>query len=347
MKHIGFAILGTGMISKFHARAVRDVPGARMVAVCSRDRNRAELFAQEFGCAAYDRLEDMLTHPGVDVLVIATPSGAHMEAAVMAARAGKHVLCEKPLDVTLERVDAMIEAHRQAGTRLGCIFQIRYTPALEPLRAALREGRFGTLTYAGVYVPWWRSNEYYTESSWHGKQALDGGGALMNQAIHMIDLLCDLMPPVETVSGVTASIGHPGLETEDAATAALRFKGGAVGLIYGSTASWPGHPKRLEISGTRGTAIFLDDRLTVFEFADKRTEDAEVVAQHKDAGNAHGASNPSAMTHGLHAVCFRDFIDSLKRGVPFKSDGESARRSVAVIRAIYESSRTGKCVTIQ
>ena len=347
MKHFGFAILGTGMISKFHAHAVRDVPGARLVAACSRDRNRAEAFAREFGCEAYDRLDEMLAHPEVDVLVIATPSGAHMEAAVMAARAGKHVLCEKPLDVTLERVDAMIAAHRQAGTRLGCIFQIRYTPALEPLRAALLEGRFGTLTYAGVYVPWWRSNEYYTESSWHGKQALDGGGALMNQAIHMIDLLCDLMPPVETVSGVTASIGHSGLETEDAATATLRFKGGAVGLIYGSTSSWPGQPKRLEISGTRGTAVFLDDRLTVFEFADKRAEDAEVVAKQADAGNAHGVSNPSAMTHDLHTACFRDFVDAIRRGVPFKSDGESARRPVALIRAIYESSNTNQSVAIR
>ena len=347
MKHFGFAILGTGMISKFHAHAVRDVPGARLVAACSRDRNRAEAFAREFGCEAYDRLDEMLAHPEVDVLVIATPSGAHMEAAVMAARAGKHVLCEKPLDVTLERVDAMIAAHRQAGTRLGCIFQIRYTPALEPLRAALLEGRFGTLTYAGVYVPWWRSNEYYTESSWHGKQALDGGGALMNQAIHMIDLLCDLMPPIESVSGITASIGHPGLETEDAATATLRFKGGAVGLIYGSTSSWPGQPKRLEISGTRGTAVFLDDRLTVFEFADKRVEDAEVMAKQADAGNAHGASNPSAMTHDLHTACFRDFVDAIRCGVPFKSDGESARRSVALIRAIYESSNTGQSVTIR
>jgi predicted dehydrogenase len=316
------------------------------VAVCSRARSRAQAFADEFGCAAFDTLEAMLALPDVDVLIIATPSGSHAEAAVAAAKAGKHVLCEKPLDVTLERVDAMIDAHRKAGTRLGCTFQIRYTPALEPLRAALREGRFGTVTYAGVVVPWWRPNEYYTESPWHGKQALDGGGALMNQAIHMVDLLCDLMPPVETVCGMTASVGHPGLETEDAATAALRFRGGAVGLIYGSTASWPGHPKRLEIAGTRGTAVFLDDRLTVFEFADKRPEDAGVVAGGADTGGGHGASNPSAMTHDLHAACFRDFVDSLERGVPFRIDGESARRSIAVIRAIYESSQTGRHIRV-
>ena len=347
MKRYGFAILGTGLISRFHARAILNIPEARLVAVCSRELERAEAFAQEFECAAFDRLETMLTHPDIDVLVIATPSGAHMDAAIMAAQAGKHVLCEKPLDVTLARVDAMIVAHRQAGTRLGCIFQIRYSSALEPLRTALRDGRFGTLTFAGVQVPWWRSNEYYTESSWHGKQALDGGGALMNQAIHMIDLLCDLMPPIESVSGVTASIGHPGLETEDAATATLRFKGGAVGLIYGSTSAWPGYPKRLEISGTRGTAVFLDDRLTVFDFADKRTEDAEIVANNTANENAHGASNPVAMTHDLHAACFRDFIDAIEHNTSFRIDGQSARQSVAVIRAIYESSKTRKTVAIQ
>lgn len=330
------------MISRFHARAVQAVTGARLVAVCSRKRDRAEAFASEFECAAYESLAAMLANPAVDVLVIATPSGTHMEAAIMAAQAGKHVLCEKPLDVTLTRIDAMIAAHQQAGTRLGCTFQIRYTPALEPLRAALRDGRFGTVTYAGVTVPWWRSNEYYSESSWHGKQALDGGGALMNQAIHMIDLLCDLMPPVASVVGLTASIGHPGLETEDAAAAVVRFQGGALGVIYGSTASWPGHPKRLEISGTRGTAVFLDDHLEVFEFAEKRSEDEKIRGFRAAAGPAHGASLPAAMTHDLHAACFRDFIAALQKNVPFGIDGAAARRSVALTVAIYESSRSGR-----
>jgi len=172
----GVAILGTGAISRFHARAVGETPGARLVAVCSRDKERACLFASEFCCKAYDSLSEMLAHPDVDILVIATPSGAHLEAAVAAAQAGKHVLCEKPLEITLERVDAMIAAHRSAGTQLGCIFQFRYMKALVLLRDALSEGRFGTLTYAGVYVPWWRNDDYYFGSSWHGTRRLDGGG---------------------------------------------------------------------------------------------------------------------------------------------------------------------------
>jgi len=347
-KVLGVAILGTGAISKFHARAVGETPGARLVAVCSREKVHAQAFASEFSCEAFDSLDAMLSHPSVEVLVIATPSGAHLEAAVAAARAGKHVLCEKPLEVSLERVDAMIQAHRQAGTELGCIFQIRYTKALEPIRCALREGRFGTLTYAGVYVPWWRNDEYYYASSWHGTRKLDGGGALMNQAIHMIDLLCDVMPPIESVSAYTSSIGHPGIETEDAATAALQFRGGAVGVIYGSTSSWPGQAKRLEISGTGGTAVLVDDRLSVFDFRDRRPSDELIALRERDVGcqTAHGATNPVAMTHALHSECFKDFVNSLQRGIPFQSDGSSARRAVAVIEAIYKSATTGERVRL-
>lgn len=344
-REVGFAIAGTGMIARVHACAVQAI-GARLVAVCSRQMSRAETFAAEFGCAAYTDLEAMLALPEVKILVIATPSGAHLEAAVAAARAGKHVLCEKPLDVTLERVDAMIVAHRKAGTTLGCTFQIRYSPALNPLRTALREGRFGRITSAGVYIPWWRSDAYYLDSSWHGTQALDGGGALLNQGIHMIDLLCDLLPPVETVCGMTASIGHTGLETEDVACAALRFAGGALGMVYGSTAAWPGYPKRLEISGTCGTAVFVDDRLTVFDFAEPRPDDQRVLKA--GASTARGAGDPAAaMTHELHAACFHDFVHAVETHRPFRIDGTSARRSVATILAIYESARTGRSVQVE
>ena len=344
-RKIGFAIAGTGMIARVHARAVQAI-GARLVAVCSRQLSRAEAFAAEFGCAAYADLTAMLALPEVDILLIATPSGAHCEAAVAAARAGKHVLCEKPLEVTLERVDAMIAAHREAGTALGCTFQIRYTPALEPLRAALREGRFGRITSAGVYIPWWRADAYYHDSAWHGTQALDGGGALMNQGIHMIDILCDLLPPIEEVCGMTAAIGHTGLEVEDVACAALRFKGGALGIIHGSTATWPGYPKRLEISGTRGTAVFLDDRLTVFDFAEPRPDDQRIVST--GVAPACGAADPTAaMTDDLHAACFRDFVQAVETRTPFRIDGVSARRSVATILAIYESAKTGKTVRIE
>jgi len=342
----GVAIVGTGLISRFHARAVADVPGAQLVAVCSRERSRAEAFAREFGCEACDSRSGMLARRDIDVLMIATPSGAHLEAAVAAAKAGKHVLCEKPLEITAARVDEMIAAHRASGTQLGCTFQLRYMPVLQPIREALREGRLGTLTYAGVYVPWWRSEAYYSDSAWHGTRQLDGGGALMNQAIHMIDLLCDLLPPVRSVAAFTSNVGHAGIETEDAATAALRFEGGAVGVVYGTTSSWPGQSKRLEISGTRGTVVLVEDGLAVFEFQDKRAGDEEVRTAFGPGARASGVNDPGAMTHALHAACFRDFLCSLDSGRPFRVNGESARRPVALIEAIYLSAKTGRAVDL-
>ena len=345
----GFAIVGTGLIADFHARAVADIDGACLAAVCGRDLGRAQVFAAKHGCDAYHNLTDMLARPDVDVILIATPSGMHMEATIAAATAGKHVLCEKPLDISLERIDAMVAAHDRAGTRLGCIFQLRYMPVLTPIRRVLSEGLLGTLTYAAVYVPWWRSDDYYAKSSWHGTAKLDGGGALMNQSIHMIDLLCDLMPPVRRISGFVSKVGHPFIETEDAATAALLFEGGAVGVIYGSTSAWPGQSKRLEICGTKGSLVLHEDYLSFLKIDETAKEiQNEILAEFgpKDHSGAAGVSDPGAMSHWLHRRCFEDFMLSLKDGSPFHIDGRSGRKSVAVIDAIYRSAHTGSQILL-
>ncbi|MBP5320140.1 MAG: Gfo/Idh/MocA family oxidoreductase [Kiritimatiellae bacterium] len=331
---VGFAIVGTGMIAEIHAQALQRIEEAELVAVCSRSLEHAAAFTARFGGKPFDDLERMLALPEVDVLIIATPSGAHLEPALAAARAGKHVLCEKPLELTTERIDRMIAAHAAAGTRLGCIFQIRYQSALEPIREALAKGRFGTLTYGGVFVPWWREMAYYTDSDWHGTRALDRGGALTNQAIHMIDLLCDLMPPVESVTGLTASIGHPGIETEDAAVGAIRFKGGALGLIHATTSAWPGRPKRLEIAGTAGHVVCEDNTLTVFRFRDEGPEDEVIRRRFAAASDPHGASKASALTPDLHEACFRDFIRAVTTGGAYRIDGASARKSMVVIEQL-------------
>ena len=313
------------------------------MAVCSRDLQRAKAFGKKYVCDPYDNLDDLLARPDIDVLLIATPSGMHMEAAIAAARAGKHVLCEKPLDVSLERIDAMIVEHAKAGTSLGCIFQLRYMPVLNPIRKLISEGMLGTLTYAGVYVPWWRSDEYYADSSWHGTAKLDGGGALINQAIHMIDILCDLMPPVRRIVGCVSNAGHPFIETEDAATASLLFEGGAVGVIYGSTSAWPGQSKRLEITGTKGSLVLEDDVLTSLKLANAPNELESLIlaefGQKKEAVSAVGVSNPGDMSHALHQRCFEDFIKAVENNTTFVINGQSARKPVAVINAIYRSAR--------
>lgn len=345
---MGFAIIGTGLIADFHARAIKAMQGGYLQAVCSRTKERAAEFATKYECTPYNSISKVLADPKVDIVVLATPSGLHLDDAVAAAAAGKHVICEKPLEINLERVDAMIAAHELAGTKLGCIFQLRYMPVIAAIRQLLSDNRLGTLTYGGVHVPWWRADEYYKDSSWHGSLELDGGGALINQSIHMIDLLCDLMPEVEQVAGFTSSAGHPYMEGEDAGVAALRFKGGALGVIYGTTSAWPGQKRRLEINGTKGSLVMEDNFISFLKLADDPDGSAEKLLAEfgvQDTQRATSASNPAAMDFYLHQQCFEDFANALQGKTEYGIDGCSGRRSVAVIEAIYSSNKEGKVIS--
>lgn len=340
-----FGIIGAGVIGNFHAQAVNSLSNARLRSICDNNLDRAISLAHRYGVKAFQDYNEMLNDMELDIVTIATPSGLHLEPSIAAAKAHKHVLCEKPLEITPDRIDKMISAHKEAGTQLGCILQTRYTPALQPLRDAVMQQRFGTITYAGVYVPWWRTDEYYN-NSWHGTWNLDGGGALMNQSIHMIDMLCSIMPEVKSVMAYTNSIGHPGIEAEDTAVATLKFVNGALGVIYGSTASYPGQLKRFEISGTRGTVIYIEDSYLVFEFQDKRSEDNEVMRQFEKVKGQSGTSDPAAIPHELHALCFKDFITALETKKTFWIDGQQAKKSVELIHAIYESSKKSGLVSL-
>jgi len=231
IKTWNFGIIGAGLIADFHARAINDIRRAKLIGFCDGGSGRAKELAGKYSCRAFEDYEKMVESEQVDIVTIATPSGFHLEPTLAAAQAGKHAICEKPLEISLERIDAMIDTHKKGGTLLGGIFQNRFNDAMVPLREAINSGRFGAITYAGVYVPWWRSDEYYTDS-WHGTWKLDGGGALMNQSIHMIDMLCDLVPSIESVRAFVGTPGHPQIETEDTAVAVLRFTNGALGIIY-------------------------------------------------------------------------------------------------------------------
>jgi predicted dehydrogenase len=330
-----FVIQGTGLIASFHARTIQEIPNAQLVGFCGRTLEKAQKLAHEFNCPAYTSLDSALDN--ADILCIATASGLHIDGALAAAKRGKHALVEKPLEITTARIDQMIAAHGAAGTRLGCIFQLRHIPALQPIRKALQEGRFGTVTHVGIHVPWWREQSYYDESSWHGKWDLDGGGALMNQAIHMIDLLLDLFPMPDTVKAVTSSAGH-GIETEDAAVVPLKWKNGTLGVIHGTTSAWPGNPRRLEIFGTEGAVVLTDDALTQYIFKKPHPEDAEILSAFgQRTGNGAGASAPGAMTHDNHTECFKAFLSALEQGDISDANALSARRSVALIEQIYAS----------
>src|SRR6187549_1458223 len=219
----GFGIVGCGMISSFHARAIADVRGAKLVACFDTRQPAAEKFASEHDCKAYTDLNAMLADPKVQIVTIATPSGAHMEPAVAAAKAGKHVIVEKPLEITLKKCDRMIEACEKAGVQLGAIFPSRFHDSSLKIKKAIEGGRFGKLTLGDSYVKWFRTQEYYDSGAWRGTWALDGGGALMNQAIHSVDLLTWLMGPVVEIQAKTATLAHERIEVEDVVVATLQF----------------------------------------------------------------------------------------------------------------------------
>jgi len=345
MKKWNFGIVGAGLIADFHARAISDIPNAKLIGCCDAVLLRAEKLAEKYSCRAFASYEEMFKDSDINVVTIATPSGLHMEPSIAAAKAGKHVICEKPLDIKLERIDAMIEAHQKCGTVLGGIFPFRFNDLMSPTKEAINSGRLGVITYAGVYVPWWRTDEYY-KGTWRGTWQMDGGGALMNQSIHMVDMLCYLMPPIESVQAVTATLGHPQIETEDTAAAILRFKGGALGVIYGTTASYPGQFRRFEITGTKGTIVHIENSISVWQFADTKPEDEQIRKRFGQISGGGGVADPAAIPYENHTRNFKAFLDSLESNSSFSIDGRQARKAVEVILAIYKSASDGRSVRL-
>ena len=345
----GFGIIGCGMIAEFHTRAINEIENARVVGTWSRNAANADKIARlaRGGCPTFDDLDAMLAHPELDVVCICTPSGAHMEPAVKAARAGKHVVVEKPLEITLPRCDAIIAACDAAGVRLCTIFPSRFTPANLRLKEAIDLGRFGRLTLGDTHVKWWRTQDYYDSGGWRGTWQLDGGGALMNQAIHNVDLLSWLMGDVATITALTATLAHQRIEVEDTAVAALRFKNGALGVIEAATSAYPGLLKRTEIHGDRGSARVEQDDLTLWDFQEKVPSDNEVfAAMAGQTGFKAGASDPRGITHIGHRDQLFDFLQAIDTGRAPMVDGREGRKSVEIIRAIYRSAQTGTVVEL-
>ena len=344
---LGFGIIGCGMISAFHARAIAEVRGAKLVACYSRRRASAERFAAEHHSTPYDSLDTMLADPQVDVVSVCTPSGAHQEPAVAAARAGKHVIIEKPLEVTLRRCDRIIRECDKHGVKLGVVFQSRFHAAAGRLKRAVDIGRFGRLTVGDAYVKWYRSQEYYDSKAWRGTWALDGGGALMNQAIHTVDLLTWIMGPVVEVQAHTATLAHKRIEVEDTAMATVRFANGALGVIEATTAVYPGYLKRIEIHGSEGSAVLEEEDLKCWDFAKSRREDQAILdAMQNATSGGGGASDPAAIGHHGHAAQFSDFVAAVRKDRRPAIDGQEGRRSVEIILAIYKSAETGKAVQL-
>ncbi len=343
----GFGIVGCGMIADFHAKAIADTPGAKLVACQSRSEKTAKAFAKRHGISSYVDVAEMLNDPAVDVVTICTPSGAHAEPAIAAAKAGKHLIVEKPLEVTLKRCDKIIEACEANGVTLSTIFPSRFHRSSQLLKKAIDKGRFGTLSLGDAYVKWFRTQEYYDSGQWRGTWELDGGGALMNQAIHSVDLLIWLMGPVAEITANTATLAHDRIEVEDVATASLRFENGALGVIEATTAAWPGAFKKIEIHGSHGSVTIEEESITNWQFAKMSAADKKMLAEMADRNETGGgAADPAAIGHAGHTAQFKDVLKAIKRNEKPLICGHEGRRSVEVILAIYQAAKTGKRVQL-
>nr|WP_203615777.1 Gfo/Idh/MocA family oxidoreductase [Streptomyces sp. SID13726] len=350
---MNFGVIGCGSIGGFLARLLTrgddQLAGrARLAAVAGRDPERAGKLAAEVGCAATD-VPGLLAREDVDAVLVCTPSGTHAQVAEAALLAGKHVLVEKPVDVLPQAADRLIDTARRTGRTLGVVSQHRFDPAARLARTAIESGKLGRVTSVMTELAWWRAPAYYTSGTWRGTPDLDGGGALMNQAIHAVDLVQWLAGPVVEVTAHTARLAHPGIAVEDVATASLRFADGALGTLLATTAAYPGRTSRIAVNGDRGSVVIDDDELTYLHLAEEGN-DAPVYGAFGagDQSAAHAAALARDRTRDACGLLYQphrdqllDFCDAVRDGRSPSVDGSAGRRAVAVVTAVYASARTG------
>ncbi|TZF81443.1 Gfo/Idh/MocA family oxidoreductase [Pedobacter sp. BS3] len=345
-KVFGFAIIGTGAIASIHAQAIQAVTSAKLLGVYNITPAKAEVFALQYHCKACSSIDDLLKIEELDIVCICTPSGAHLESALKAITAGKHCLIEKPLEVTLDKIDKLIHAAQLNHVIISAVFPSRFYPGNNHLKKAIDAGRFGKMVMGSAYVKWNRSAEYYRSGKWRGTWGLDGGGALMNQAIHVVDILQWCMGPVESVFAYTGNIKHTSIEVEDTAIALLRFTNGALGTIECSTAVYPGTLKRLEIMGTEGTAIVENDNIIQWQFEYPANDDEEIRAASLSNASEGGVSNPLSISYMGHLEQIEDMIQAIRTGRKPLVDEFDGRKSVEIILAIYKSAQIGQPIRL-
>lgn len=342
-KQFGFGVVGCGVISDTHLDAICALPNAHVVAVCDTREAAARAKAEKYGCAWYTDLAEMLKRDDLQVCNVVVPSGLHARLGIQCLRAGKHVICTKPIDITLENIDALIAAADANGVLVGATHQCRGTSVYKRLKRAIVDGRLGKLLYGNAVVPWYRSDEYYSDG-WHGTRKLDGGGALMNQSIHYIDLLLWMLGDPVEVFGYAEQKAHPMIEVEDCASAVAKFASGAQGVIQGTTCTYHGKQARLEVHGTLGNVVITGDELRLWEVEGDETE------YNPAAGHLAGASDPKAGMVGeavsAHAEQIGDLLQAIEAGRQPVLNGREARKAVELILAIYRASETGQVVKL-
>jgi len=327
--HIG--LIGGGNITETHARAARAIPGVEISAIHGANTEKITGLSREHGGTPYQDFDAFLQHRPMDLVVIGSPSGLHAAQGIAAARHGLHVLTEKPIEISTARADALIEAAKQSNVHLGVIFQDRMKPHIRQLKNWVDQGRLGKPLFVDARVKWYRPPEYYANSRWRGTLALDGGGALINQGVHTIDLLLWLLGDVVRVQAHTATLLHK-IEAEDTAAAILEFARGALGIFHATTAAYPGYPRRVEISGSEGTVILEHDRIIA---ANLRTPPAAAESAPLDENQS--ASTAVVSDFRGHQAVLEDFLQAIRQNRAPACDGLEGRRSIALIESIYRA----------
>jgi len=330
--HIG--LIGGGNITQTHARAARAIPGVEISAIQGTNSEKIARLCREHGGTSYQDFDAFLKHRPMDLVLIGSPSGLHATQGIAAARQGLHVLTEKPIEINTARADALIEAAKKSNVQLGVIFQDRMKPHIRQLKNWIDQGLLGRPLIADARVKWYRPPEYYANSRWRGTLALDGGGALINQGVHTVDLLLWLLGDVVRVQARTGTLLHK-IEAEDSAAAILEFGNGALGILHATTAAYPGYPRRVEISGTEGTVILEHDRIIA---ANLRNTPAAVESAALDENQS--ASTAVVSDFRGHQAVLEDFLQAIQQNRTPACDGLEGRRSIALVKAIYRAAKT-------
>jgi predicted dehydrogenase len=341
----GFGIIGAGGIAEVHARAIQSIEGMELIGVYDTHPERTVAFSRRFSCMAFNTPDELCSSSRIDIVSICTPSGAHLEPSLKAISEGKHCIIEKPLEITLERCDRIIEEGIKQKVAIAGIFPMRFADVNIELKKAVDAGRFGTFVLGDVYIKWYRTQQYYNEVKWRASLRYGGGGAIMNQGIHSIDLLQWCMGKVDSVSAFTSSPGHKDIEVEDTSVAALKFKNGALGVIEASTAVNPGFFRKIEILGTKGSAVVEEESIKTWKF-DKEGKEDDIIRKRFSGEqlSGGGVSDPKAISDTGHIRQIRDFVEALDNRRPPAIDAIEARKAVELVLAIYESARLKKVI---
>lgn len=338
-KRIRFGIIGCGVIADFHANAIMEIPNdAELVGVTDVVYDAAEKFSRRHGIKAFASLEEMLSSKEIDVVNICTPSGYHADVVIKAARAGKHIIVEKPMAITKEQLDSIETVCRETGVILSSISQNRFSRGVTMTKKAMEDGLLGKIVCADIYMKYNRTQEYYDSGSWRGTKRVDGGGALMNQGIHGVDLLLYLAGPIKSVYALSKTLVRK-IEVEDTLAATVEFESGAIGVIQATTSVYPGYPRRLEINGDKGSITLDEASISRWDINNGKFED--IVIQPTLISSA---STPTAISTDGHTRQILDVIKAIKTKTKPLIDVAEGRRAVDVILAIYKSAEEGRMI---